>query len=158
MAKKANNPYDFSNLFNQFDPNKIFSQFQDAFKNFDYPQFDSSGLLETQRKNLESLQKANQSALEGTQKLFERQAELLQEAMKEAGAALSAMADDIDPQSVAQKQTELVSTAFEKAITNSKEISKLIQDTQEQVSATVNQRISEGLDEIKAAIGDAAKK
>ena len=82
-----NNPFDFMNNFNQFDPQAMMRQMQSAFGDYKIPNVDMEALAKSQQKNMEALMKANEAAVAGTQELMKRQAELFQEALKEASAA-----------------------------------------------------------------------
>ncbi len=154
MVFKANNPFDFMSNFNQYDPQAMMRQMQAAFGNYQIPNVDMSALAESQKKNMEALMKANEAAISGTQELLNRQAELFQEALKEAGDAVQNMGADADPKKAAAKQVELVQTAIEKALKNSTEISEMVRKTQSDVAETVNARVTEGLKEVKDVVAN----
>ena len=77
---------------------------------------------------------------------------MLQQAMTDATEAASALAGSSSPKALAEKQTELVQAAFEKALANSTKLSELVKKNQEEINNMVNQRVAEGLQEIKDAI------
>ena len=152
MTFNTNNPFDFMKTFNQYDPQAMMRQMQAAFGNYNIPNVDMGALIESQQKNMEALMKANEAAMAGTQELMKRQAELFQEALKEASDAASSMSVGANPQDAAAKQVELVQAAVEKALKNSTEISEMVRQTQTEVTETVNARIAEGLKEVKDTV------
>ncbi|RKZ56016.1 MAG: phasin family protein [Gammaproteobacteria bacterium] len=154
MAFNTNNPFDFMNNFNQYDPQAMIRQMQAAFGGYKIPNVDMEALAKSQQKNMEALMKANEAAVAGTQELLKRQAELFQEALKEAGEAAQSMSTGSDPQEAAAKQVELVQAAVEKALKNSTEISEMVTKTQSDVAETVNIRVAEGLKEVKDVVAN----
>ncbi len=155
MSYPTNNPFDFSGLFGNYDPQAFFKQIQSGFNAYQIPNLDTSALLESQKKNLDALIAANTAAFEGGQELLKQQAEMLQQAIKDATEAATALAGSSNPKALAEKQTELVQAAFEKALANSTKLSELVKKNQDDVSKMVNQRVSESLQEIKEAINKA---
>ena len=152
MSYQTNNPFDFSSLFKNYDPQAFLKQIQSGFSAYQIPNLDTSALIESQKKNVETLIAANQAAFTGTQELLRKQGEMLQQAMTDATEAATALAGSSTPQALAEKQTELVQAAFEKALANSTELSELVKSNQEEINTRVNQRVSEGLQEIKETI------
>lgn len=150
---ETKNPLDLSALLKGYDPKAIMQQFQDAFANLKLPNVDSKAMVEAQKKNLETLINANQTALTGTQELFKRQAEMMQQALSDATEAAKELASTgVDPKALVAKQTELIQTAFEKTLANSHEISDMVKKKQEEVAQVVNKRVTESLGEVKDAI------
>lgn len=152
MAFNSNNPFDFMNDFKQFDSQAMMRQIQAAFGNYKIPNVDMDTLAKSQQKNMEALMKANEAAVAGTQELMKRQAELFQEALKEAGDAAQNMTADENPQQAAAKQVELVQAAVEKALKNSTELSEMVSKTQNEVTDTMSSRVAEGLKEVKDTV------
>lgn len=140
------NPFDFTEVFQKYDPKAVAQQIQDAFK------IDFDVIKSAQDKNMELLLATNQAFAASSQSLLERQAEMLQQAMTEATEAAEALASSGSPQEVAARQAELLQAAYEKALANSSEISAMAQETQQQIADKVNQRIAESLDEFKQAV------
>lgn len=146
------NPFDFSNLFQQFDPTAMTKRFQDLLGNFNAPNVDVKGLMETQSKNLQALTAANRAAIEGAQTLMQRQAEMVQQAMNEASEAAKALASSSSPQEAVAEQTKLIESVFSKAMANAAEISEMIKKTQDQTTEMVSSRISESMAELRESM------
>ena len=140
------NPFDFTKAFEQFDPKDLAQKIQDAF-NFDY-----TDMKVAQDKNLELLMSANKTLADSSQAFFERQAEMLQQAMTEASEAAKNLASAGSPQDVTTKQAELLQAAYEKALANTTEISEMAQKTQEEISEKISKRIEESMEEFKQAL------
>ena len=152
MASQTNNPFDFSSLFKGYDPQALLKQMQGGFDAYQLPNFDSSSLLESQRKNMEALASANQAAFAGTQELLKCQSQMLQQAMADATEAAQGLASSSNPQELAEKQAELLQSAIEKALANSAELTELVKSSQEEVAKQVNERFLASIQEIKDAI------
>lgn len=144
------NPFDFTKAFEQFDPKELAQKIQDAF-NFDY-----TDMKVAQDKNLELLMSANKTLADSSQAFFERQAEMLQQAMTEASEAAKNLASAGSPQDVTTKQAELLQAAYEKALANTTEISEMAQKTQEEISEKISKRIEESMEEFKQALSKIA--
>jgi phasin family protein len=147
-----NNPFDFTSLLKAYDPQAFLKQMQGGFSSYQLPNIDSDSFMESQKKNLETLMAANQAALSGTQELLRCQSEIMKQAMADASEAAKSLASSTSPTEIAEKQTELVRAAFEKAVANSTELSELIKTNQEQVTALVNERFADALKEVKDSI------
>jgi phasin family protein len=146
------NPLDFSNLFQQFDPTAMTKRLQEMFGNVDVPNVDVKALMETQSKNLQALTEANRAAIEGTQSLMQRQAEMVQQAMTEASEAAKALASSSGPKEALAQQTKLIESAFAKAMANAAEISDMIKKTQDQTTQLVSSRITESLADLRSSM------
>ena len=148
----ANNPFDFSSLLKGYDPQAFFKQMQGGFSAYQLPNFDNKAFLESQKKNMEALVNANQAAMAGTQELFKAQSEMLQQAMADATEAAKELAGTSNPKELAEKQTDLVQTAVEKALANSTELGELVKHNQEEITKMINERFVASMQEIKEAI------
>lgn len=140
---------DMTKVMADFDPAKFADQFTKLAGSYKVPGFDMDGLIAAQRKNMEALTAANQAAVEGVKALAARQNEILQETMKEATDALTALSTLEGPEDVAAKQAELLKASFDKALGNMKELADLVAKSNTEASEPINARISESLDEIK---------
>ncbi len=137
------NPFDFSQIFAKFNPEEIAKQFQGT-ANVDF-----ESIKEAQNKNMELLINTNKAIAEGSRSLMERQIAMMQEAMGEAVKATQDIQQSGSPEDISKKQVEMLQLAYETAIKNSKEISEMAKDLQDQVAEKVNTRVVESLKEIK---------
>ena len=111
---------------------------------------DMEAFLAANRKNLETLTAANRVALEGAQAVARRHMEIVQSSMTELSDAMKALAAADAPQAKAAKQAELLKQAYQRAGTHMKELSDLIQQSNAEALALLNQRFAEAMDEVKA--------
>ena len=141
--------FDVKKFMTEFDPSKMSDEFAKLAGQFKLPGIDVDSLVASQRKNVEALTSANRVAFEGLQAIARRQAEILQETMKEASTALTAVGSSGSPHDAAAKQAELAKDAFEKALANMRELAEMVAKSTDEATQTINARISESLDEIK---------
>ena len=139
MAKTSGNP------FLEFDPSKLIGDLK-------VPGVDIETIIASQRKNIEAVTAANQLAIEGLQAVLRRQAEIVRSSVEEAGTYVNQVAAAGTPEEKAAKQAELVKVAFEKALSNIKELAELVAKSNTEAADVLSKRVSESLDEVKAAI------
>ncbi|MCW2243764.1 phasin family protein [Azospirillum canadense] len=145
MAKQSS-----GNPFLEFDVSKVLGDFK-------VPGLDVDAILASQRKNIEAVTAANQLAIEGLQAVLRRQAEIVRASVEEAGSYVNQVAAAGTPEEKAAKQAELVKVAFEKALSNIKELAELVAKSNTEAADVLSKRVSESLDEVKAAIAKTGK-
>jgi len=113
------------------------------------PGVDVGKLIDAQRENIQALQEANQMAMQGWQDLMTRQSELLRESLETWQSAVS---DTIKtpPAEMAQKQIEQGQKAFEKALTNMRELAEMAIKSQTDAAEVLRKRFEAGLREIQS--------
>jgi phasin family protein len=131
------------------DPAKMVDKIAKAIKQFNLPGVDVESLVASQKKNMEAVTSANQVAFQGLQAVAKRQAEILQETMKEASTAVDSLSKAGSPPEILAKSAELAKGAFETALANMKQLAELVTKANEEVTNTINARIVASLDEIK---------
>jgi phasin family protein len=141
--------FDVSKLMKEFDPTKMVGELSNMLKQYRLPGVDVDSIVASQKKNLEALTSANRVAIEGMQAVVKRQAEILQETMNEASKAVDALSKAGSPPDVAAKQAELTKDAFERALSNMKELAEMVAKSNQDATSTINSRISASLDEMK---------
>lgn len=144
MANKLNNP------FLEFDVSKVFGDFK-------VPGVDVESVLSAHRKNIEAVTTANQAAFEGLQAVFRRQAEIVRSSVEDASSYVNQVIAAGSPEEKAARQAEIVKTAFESALSNVKELAELVAKSNNEAAEILTKRVSESLEEVKSAIGKAAK-
>lgn len=152
MASSINNPFDFTSLLKNYDPQAFIKQIQGGLSAYQLPNFDSAAFLESQKKNMDALVSANEAVFAGTQELFKCQSEMLQQAMADATNAAKELAGSSNPKELAAKQTEIFQAAVEKALANSAELSELVKSSQETVVKQINERFLASIQELREAI------
>ncbi len=162
-AKKTGNPFldgDFSAF---MDVSKFAEQFEvpDFSKmgeNFAVPGVDASAIMETQKRNMEAIVQANRLSFEGTQALMHRQGEIVRQAVEEVSRAVQSMSAAGTPDEVMSKQTELVKDAFERTLSNVRELAEMGAKSNQEAVEVLNKRVSDSLEELKSQIKATAQK
>jgi len=110
---------------------------------------DLDALAAAQRRNLEALSRANRVALEGAQAVARRHMEILQQATTDMTEAMRLMTNQESPQARAARQIEMLKAAYEKAVANIREVADLIQKSNAEALAVLNQRFTEAMEEVR---------
>jgi phasin family protein len=110
-------------------------------------------LLAAHRRNLDTLSAANRIALEGAQAVASRHFEIAQQTMTELSDALRNLAAPGEaPPAKAARQAELLKKAYERTVSNTSEISALIQRSNAEALDLLNKRFTEALEEVKTLV------
>ncbi len=134
-----------TNPFFDTDFTKMFSEFQ-------IPGFDMTSLVATQRRNLEAVTAANQLAVEGVQAVLRRQAEIMRGMVEESSTVLREMMAAGAPEQKIAQQTDLVKSAFEKALANLRELTEMVAKSNSEAADVLTKRIGESLTELKTTL------
>ncbi len=122
------------------------------FERMQVPGLDMPALMTLQQKNLEALQLANKTMMEGIQLVLRRELEIVQRNVEEAMQTMQELMSQTDPKVGMKMHVDAAKETLEKALTNLKEISALTQKSNEEAFAILNKRALESFDEVKAAI------
>jgi phasin family protein len=112
--------------------------------------------METQRKTLESIKQANETAVSGAQSLMERQTEMMQQAMADAAKAMQNLSES-EPSEVVSENAALVEGAVKKSMENFGEIADMIQGIYTEISDQVERRMEESVNEMKESLAKTKK-
>lgn len=111
-------------------------------------------LADAQKRNVEAMVTANRLALEGAQAVARRNLEIVQQSMAEMVQSMQGLATlDGNPAQKAQQQAEAMKTAYERAVTNMKELSDLIQKSNGEAMEVLNRRFAEAMEEVRGLMG-----
>jgi phasin family protein len=111
---------------------------------------DMEAFIAANRRNIETFTAANRVAMEGAQAVARRNMEIMQQSMAELTEGMKALATADGPQAKAAKQAEMLKQAYEHAVANMQELRDLIQQSNAEALALINQRFVEAMDEVKA--------
>jgi phasin family protein len=131
------------------------SKFADVSKlisEFKLPGVDVESVLASQQKNIQALTAANQLALEGFQAVVRRQSEIVRQTMEQTSSMMSELMAAGSPEDKVAKQADLVKLAFEKALSNARELAELVAKSNSEAADVINKRVSESLEEVKAVV------
>jgi phasin family protein len=158
MAKATNPMFDteafkvpdFTKFYGDF--NKAAADFGKLFVNGKAPTFDFEAAIASQRKNVEAFTAANRIAVEGTQAVLRRQAELVREAIEEMSSVSKEFTAAGSAEDKLLKQTELAKTAFESVLANVRELSGLVQKASDEAVSVISKRVVDNFDEVRTAL------
>jgi phasin family protein len=136
--------------FFDFDVSKYLGEFK-------VPGVDVDTLLSSQRKNIEALTQANRLAYDGFQAVAKRQAEILRQTVDEVAQITKEIAEPGSPQDKVAKQTEVAKEAFERSLSNLRELSEMVAKANNEAFDLLNKRFTQNLDEIRDAVLKAKK-
>ena len=139
----------FKNPFTDFD----FSKFAGEFK---LPTMNVESFVETARKNFAVMTSANTAAVETMKAIGQRQGDMVRAAMEDFSKHGSDVLAAATVEEKAAKQIDFAKKSYEAAIANTKELTDLYTKGQTEAFETLNARIAELTEEVKAAL--AAKK
>jgi phasin family protein len=125
---------------------------------FKVPGVDVETLVSSQRRNIEALTQANRLAYDGLQAVLKRQAEILRQTMDEVGQVAKDISEPGTPQDKATKQADLAKDAFERSLSNMRELAEMIAKANNEAFDLLNKRFTQNLDEMRDAFVKAAKK
>ena len=137
------------------------SKFADVSKlisEFKLPGVDVESVLASQQKNIQALTAANQLALEGFQAVVRRQSEIVRQTMEQTSSMMTELMAAGSPEDKVAKQADLVKLAFEKALSNARELAELVAKSNSEAADVINKRVSESLEEVKAVVTKAKVK
>ena len=117
------------------------------------PGVDLEALMASQRKNIEALTAANTLAFEGFQAVATRQTEILRQTMEELQKMMTEVMSAGSPEDRVAKQAELAKSAFEKALSNMKEVAEMVTKSNTEATSVISNRISDSLEELKSMAG-----
>jgi phasin family protein len=130
------------------DLGKNFADLGKMIEQFKLPGVDTAEIVAARRKDIDALVQANQAAYEGMQALANKQADMLKQAMQDIQSAVKGGASSVgmgDP----VKQGELARKAYEKLLSDMKELAEIARQSQADAMASITKRGAENLEEVK---------
>jgi len=112
--------------------------FTTLMKDFKLPGVDLATIMDREKKNIEALTEANRIAFEGWQALVHRQAEILQESIKQAVGTMQG-------EDAGTKRMDLAAHAFQTALSNMRELAEMAAKSQKEAFDIIRKRVEENL-------------
>lgn len=138
-------------------PQSFVDMFKAMGKGMKLPGVDVDAILDYHRKNLEALEASAKAASAGATGVFERQREMLAEALRNwTDIAQSAKASG-NPQEFAARQADFARQSFETAVKNATEMAGLVSRSGTETLDILRKRIVEAMDETRKAVEKATK-
>ena len=121
-----------------------------AIKGFSIPNFDFGTVFDIQRKNIEAFTAASQTFSQGLQTVAKRQSEIARQQVEQFQSLLSASAPTSKVEDNLVKQADLVKVAYEKNVSNARELQDILTKVTTEASDILSRRVVASLDEIKS--------
>ena len=112
---------------------------------------DIDAVTDIQRKNMEAVLEANRKAAEGYQSVFQRQVEILQQAIEDSTGALKEQIKSAQTNPSPEKHVAQARSNVEAAIDNMRELMDMAQKTNARSLKIVQDRITKSIEELRAA-------
>lgn len=116
----------------------------------------AGAVLESGRKDLAALVKANEKSYQGLQAVVARQTEMLRSAITDWQGAISSMPGK-DPKEGFAKLDEMGKAAFQRAIDDMRELAELAAKSQSDAFEIVRQRVTDNVDQVSQLLGKGRK-
>jgi len=117
----------------------------------------AGAVLDSGRKDLAALVKANEKSYQGLQTVVARQTEMLRTAITDWQGAMSAMPGK-DPKENMAKLDEMGRAAFQRALDDIRELAELAAKSQADAFDIMRQRISDNVDQVSQLLTKGGKK
>jgi phasin family protein len=148
MAQQKN---PFADFFSQND-------FAKLFENYKNPAFDMKSFMETQRKNIQAVSQAQQLTFQNFQAIAQRQGELVSQILEDNSALAKELISEGTPEEKISKNAEIFKEVYERSVSNMKELSEMINKSNQEASTVINKRVSATMNEIQASLEKAQEK
>lgn len=112
------------------------------------PDVEVEEIIELNRRNLEAFERSARTASGGAASLMARQAEMLQETLRDINAMAERYRSPGDPGELMKKQAEFVRKSFETAVKNTGEMAEMARKSNEESLEILRKRIRESMREI----------
>ncbi|HHZ09343.1 MAG TPA: TIGR01841 family phasin [Rhizobiales bacterium] len=129
--------------------NPFTEMFEKFGKDLKLPNVDVEKMLDSQRKNLEALQKSAAASAAGASALIERQRANIEQALAEVAKVAESYRAGGSPQEFMAKQTELARKSFDTALRNVEEAAEIVRKAGDEAIEVLRRRIRESAEEIR---------
>jgi hypothetical protein len=141
---------DYSKIMASFDPSEMMNQFAKAFGGIFY-QANIDDLLESQRKNIEALTRANKLVFDNARSIVDRQMEMFRYAMEQAVSSVKHVSESESESAkdVAVQQVRVIELCVEKSLASMLDITESIIEANARAFDIASRRMAESMSEIK---------
>ncbi len=129
--------------------NPFTEMFEKFGQDLNLPNIDVQKMLDSQRRNLEALQKSAAASAAGASALVERQRTHIEQALAEVKTAAESYRAGGTPQEFMVKQTELARKSFDSALKNVEEAAEIVRKAGDEAIEVLRKRIRESAEEIR---------
>ena len=129
-----------------------FNEFTKLFSEFRWPGVDMEAFAAHNKENLNALLKMGNAAVSGMTEVSKRQTEIIRQTMEEAMGVVEQNLAALPADQRMAKQTAIAQMAFEKALSNAKELAEIVGRTSRETSDIVNKRITASVEEFRKMV------
>ncbi len=112
--------------------------------------FDTAGIVEARRRDIEAILEANRIVYQGAQALAQKQLEILRTTMSAAREAVTEGSFSGTPLEIANRQRELLSKAFQMSLAHMRELADIVRKAQSEAFAVVKGQVEHDIRELVA--------
>lgn len=133
-------------------PQNFTDMFKSLGEQLKVPAFDMTKIMEHHQKNLDAMTRSWQAMAGGANEIAKKQREIFEAAFKDVTAMVQEYKPGGSPQDVMAKQSEFAKKAMDAAITNTRDITELVQKSSTEAFKIVQDRMKESYDEIRTSL------
>ncbi len=148
MTKSAANPFFGADFSKYMDMSKMMDM-PKIMQDMKLPGFDFEAAMSAQRKNLQAIASANQTAMEGMQAVLRRQSEIMRQGMQESSQMMNEVLASATPEEKVAKQAEMTKSVLDRAIGNAKELAEMMTKSNYDALEVISHRMGESLEELR---------
>ena len=160
MTKNDNNPFhniDLADMMKMWSENPFVkslmeNDFVQKITKGEAPDFDPKEMVETQKKNIETLMEVNKKAGEGVAKLAEKHASMMAEALESVKLYSKQAQDAATPEIDIKKNVSEAEQTMKKAMANFATIGEATKETGTEIFEILGDRMKESMGELEGLI------
>lgn len=114
--------------------------------------FDFSALMETQRKNMQTMSELQQIAVGNLQSIAQRQSEIISQMVESNTNMAQQIMTEGTPEEKIALQADMVRTAYENSVTGLTELSDLVAKSGKETGDIISKRVTASLTEFKSSV------
>lgn len=128
---------------------------QSAFPKFPNVPFGMKEMMESSRKSIQACTEVQQVAAQSLQAIIQRQTEIMSQMVQNSSAVAKGVMNEGTPEEKIARGAELIREAYEKSVSNAREVGDIANKSAREAMDIMNDRIASALDEIKSTAQEA---
>lgn len=113
--------------------------------------------METQRRNMQAISEAQQTALENWQGLAQKQANMVSQFVQDNANLAQQIMKEGTPEEKVARQAEIFKKAYETSLAQSQEMASLLTQSSKETADIISRRFSASIKEIKDSVQSTSK-
>jgi phasin family protein len=120
--------------------------------------FDTAGIVEARRKDIDAILSANRIVYEGAQALAQKQLEILRMTMSATRSAIADVNFSGTPLEIANRQREVMTKAFQMSLAHMRELAEIVRKAQADAFAVVKGQVEHDITNLVGRVQAKGKK